>query len=206
MYVNKFNLYLIRHGQSVVNARSDEMGQLHDTPLSLEGQKQVILLHDRFKKEELVFNKIYSSDYKRAIDTAKGINQSYPMLTSALREYSAGDWTGLKRSEILTAEVLMEMNIHNNQFLPPNGESLSQVERRASKWLEEEILYNKDMFDNNIAVFSHGLTIKCLLHYILCFDKSFTWKISIDNTSITHLSFGDKGWKLHSVNDTAHLK
>ena len=206
MYINNFNLYLIRHGQSEVNTRPDEMGQSPDVPLSLEGQQQVIKLHDRFKKDGLIFAKVYSSDYKRAYDTATGIYQTYPIKVPALREYSAGDWTGLKRSETLTPEVLMEMNIHNHQFLPPNGESLSQVERRVSKWLEEDILYNRDMNGNNIAIFSHGMTIKCLLHHIMGFDKSFTWKISIDNTSITHLSFGAKGWALHSINDTSHLK
>jgi broad specificity phosphatase PhoE len=109
------------------------------------------------------------------------------------------------------------MGNFNVNFLPPGGESLSQVERRASKWLDDEIIYNEDMFDKckfysdkgekaKIAVYSHGMTIKTLLHYIVGFDKSFIWKISIDNTSITHLSFGEKGWALHSINDTSHLK
>lgn len=38
------------------------------------------------------------------------------------------------------------------------------------------------------------------------FDKSFTWKIEIDNTSISKLSFGELGWKLHTINDCGHLK
>lgn len=206
--VNHFNLYLIRHGQSEVNMRPDEMGQTGVVPLSDLGMRQAYLLSDRFQKEKLNFDYVFSSDYTRALDTARlslPIGQAIE-LVPALREYSAGEWTGTKRSEVLTFETLFKMNIHNHHFLPPKGESLNQVERRASGWLEDNILYSKIMYGKNIALFSHGMTIKCLLHYVMGFDKSFTWKISIDNTSITHLSFGDKGWMLHSVNDCSHLK
>lgn len=205
---NSFDLYLIRHGQSEVNVFPDLMGQSPTVPLSDLGMKQASLLGQRFQKEKLQFGHVFSSTYKRAIDTAR---LSVPVTqdiiqTAELREYSAGDWTGAKRSETLTIDVLFKMNTHNHHFLPPNGESLNQVERRASKWLEDEILYNKKFYNSKIVLFTHGMTIKCLLHYIMGFDKSFTWKISIDNTSITHLSFSDVGWKLHSINDYSHLK
>lgn len=215
--VNYFNLYLIRHGETKVNAGGDQLGQLGEEPLSELGYKQAGKLWHRFQKERLVFDKIYSSDYQRAFDTAEIATErtfsdtealGKPEITKveALREYSAGDWTGTKRAETLTFETLFKMNLHNMQFQPPNGESLNQVSRRASHWLETEILYNHSLYGKKVAVFSHGMTIKCLLQHIMGFDRGFTWRISIDNTSITHLSFGDKGWMLHSVNDTSHLK
>ena len=124
-------------------------------------------------------------------------------MAAELREYSAGDWTGSQRDQ-LSPEIYSKMNILNNSFLPPNGESLNQVERRASQWLENKILYNPDV-KSDILVFSHGMTIKCLIHYILGFDQSFTWKIKIDNTSITSLKFDQNGWHLLKLNDTSHL-
>jgi broad specificity phosphatase PhoE len=101
-------------------------------------------------------------------------------------------------------------------FQPPNGEALIQVERRASKWLEDNILFNDDMLDEifaanqvgitpNIAIFSHGMTIKCLLHYVMGFDKNFTWRISILNTSVTKLHFDQNGWAVDFINNTSHL-
>jgi broad specificity phosphatase PhoE len=128
-----------------------------------------------------------------------------------LREYNAGDWLGGKREDIFIEAIELRMERLNNTFQPPNGESMNQVERRASKWLEDEILYNKALIQPdmdiplNIAVFSHGMTIKCLLHYIMGFDKNFTWKINIDNTSVTKLSFNHRGWFLNSINDCSHL-
>jgi broad specificity phosphatase PhoE len=108
------------------------------------------------------------------------------------------------------------MGYLNMGFLPPHGESTNMVERRVSEWLEKDILYfeyrgqniNKalDKEHLDIVCFSHGMTIKCLLHYVMGFDKSFLWKIEIDNTSVTKLSFGKQGWKLNYINDTSHLR
>lgn len=216
---NEFNLYLIRHGQSEINAIPDMMGQKADSQLTDLGRRQAKLLRLRFEEQGNNFDYVYSSDYTRALDTAKiAVPKAHIEVTPALREYSAGDWTATKRSEIVTPEVKMRMGYMANAFLPPNGESMHQVERRASTWLEETILYNKDKIleasnrvddewesKMNIAVFSHGMTIKCLLHYIMGFDQSFTWKITLENTSVTHLVFGEEGWRLITINDHAHL-
>lgn len=218
---NEFYLYLIRHGQSEVNVMSDMIGQKEDTKLTTYGMNQACLLGRRITKKEITH--VYSSDLTRAADTCRiALSQSpklnvNPSFHSELREYSAGDWTGAKRSDVHDVPTLLRMAVMTNGFLPPNGESMHMVERRASQWLEDNILYNKNIIkeaaDRNAAglkpmklfVFSHGMTIKCLLHYVIGFDQSFLWKLTIDNTSISKLHFGPKGWRLLTVNDHAHL-
>jgi phosphoserine phosphatase len=217
---NEFNLYLIRHGQSVVNVIPDQMGQDPNTPLTDHGRDQAVLLKRRFEKEGINFLHVFSSDYTRAYDTAKIVMDPHIdtiTLHHDLREYSAGDWKGTRRSQILDHKVLAKMSYLNNAFLPPGGESMNQVERRVSLWMEENILYNKRIQKDalvtresnfprmNIAVFSHGMTIKCLLHHIMGFDKSFTWKLTLENTGICKLVFGEEGWRLITINDHAHL-
>ena len=217
---NEFYLTLVRHGQSEVNANPDRMGQLPTVPLTALGREQAGKLNQRFIKERQYFDYIFASPYTRAHDTAKlavgSPNDERIMLAHDLREYSAGDWTDASRSATITPSVKMTMGYLNHAFLPPNGESLHQVERRASKWLEENILYNPEMYEktweyhtegriNNIVIFSHGMTIKCLLHYIMGFDKHLTWKVTIDNTAISRLYFGKNGWRILSINDSAHL-
>jgi broad specificity phosphatase PhoE len=217
---NAFNLYLIRHGQSAVNILPDQMGQDPDVPLTDHGRLQAKLLRHRLEKEKTGFLHIFSSDYIRAFDTAKIVTEPYDdcvQVYSDLREYSAGDWKGSKRSEVLNPHVITRMGYMNNAFQPPGGESMNQVERRVSRWMEETILYNssiqyeavslreRGLPKMNIAVFSHGMTIKCLLHHIMGFDKSFTWKLTLENTSISKLVFGEEGWRLITINDHAHL-
>jgi broad specificity phosphatase PhoE len=216
---NEFYLTLIRHGQSTVNMTPEIMGQRADVQLSAKGKKQAEALRNRFNNEGENFDYVFASPYTRALDTAKIAtgNKQNIILAEDLREYDAGTWLDANRKEVLTDHVVHKMNVLHSNFLPPDGESLTQVERRASKWLEDNILYNKvisdwaiDARDNkkcpiNIACFSHGMTIKCLLHYIMGFDKSFTWKVTIENTSISKLYFGKDGWRLISINDYAHL-
>lgn len=215
---NEFYLWLIRHGQSVANLNTDLMGQDGETPLTSKGEQQAALLGGFLAKNKEVFDFAFSSTYKRARDTAAIALDYTPGLKiqqfEELREYSAGDWTGVLRSTALTPQVKLRMGAMDHGFLPPNGESLHQVSRRASLWLEEHVLYNTEVQSlarladraANIAVFSHGMTIKCLLHYVMGFDKSFTWKVTIDNTSVSKLYFGKDGWRLLSINDCSHLR
>jgi len=94
-------------------------------------------------------------------------------------------------------------------FKFPNGESLLDVEFIASRWLGKEIVSNP--FTRNdkplkIAIFSHGMTIKCLLHWIMQFDHRMTWKIKTENTSISTVHLKNGEWFIESINDTSHLK
>jgi broad specificity phosphatase PhoE len=214
---NEFTISLIRHGQSETNANPDRMGQLETTPLTDMGRHQAKLLGAKLKREKENFDLIYSSHYTRALDTAILATDYRIILAPELREYSAGDWTDASRSQTINDSIKVQMGNLGHAFLPPNGESLHQVERRASAWLEENILYNKAIQHEaserkrnnkdvlNIALFTHGMTIKCLLHYVMGFDRSFTWKIQIDNTSVSKISFGKDGWRLLSINDCSHL-
>lgn len=219
---NEFYLTLIRHGESTQNAIPDLMGQMPDTRLTEKGKKQAWKLGERLASEMVYPDYVFASTYTRAIETAEITLNHYchpPQieLVEDLREYSAGDWTGKNRKETLSLEVKDRMNMMTHGFLPPNGESLHQVERRASKWLEDRILYNSDIQSEaakrrekkedpiHIFCFSHGMTIKCLLHYVLGFDQSFTWKVTIDNTSLSKLYFGKEGWRLLGINDHSHI-
>lgn len=218
----EFELYLVRHGQSETNVNPDMMGQSPDVPLTKLGKRQAELLGERFATENKEFDYVFSSPYKRAFDTAilstGDLRAEHVSIIRdpRLREYSAGDWTGVSRKETINVQHMLKMGALNHNFLPPNGESLSMVERRASEWLEDRILYNDDMQRVSaekkaegkvlsIIAFSHGMTIKTLLHHVMGFDKNFTWKVSISNTSITQLYFGKNGWGLGSINDFGHL-
>eukprot|EP00250_Pteridium_aquilinum_P018020 c23897_g3_i1 orf=504-1781(-) len=59
----------------------------------------------------------------------------------------------------------------------------------------------------NVAIFSHGLAIKCLLRGVLGSDPHMTHRFNIDNTSMTVLRHSTHhGWQIQRVNDTAHLR
>lgn len=58
-----------------------------------------------------------------------------------------------------------------------------------------------------VAVFSHGMAIKCFLRGILGSGPGMTHKLRIDNTSMTVLKHSTyQGWQIQRVNDTSHLR
>lgn len=175
----------------------------------------------RLAKQQPDFDYVYASPYKRALDTANiALPTRKKIIVPELIEYNAGGWTGASRSQSLTDEVRLSMNYFGACFRPPgeDGESLNMVQRRVTEWLDREILYNKNLlrFSNTLKsknnpkpkliFFTHGMVIKCLLQYVMGFERSFMWKVQIDNTSTTSLSFGREGWRVNNINDCSHLK
>ncbi len=202
------DLYLIRHAESEVNNHEELIGgRSNDSPLSLNGKHQAILLSKRLAN---IFDELYSSTAKRAIDTAQPVGEisGYSIddiiKTPELLELDQGDWEGKPRVEIYTPEVLARINADNWNFTPPNGESQRIVEERMLGWVNKNLV---SRYPGNlvVGVFTHGMAIKCLLRGILGFSSGMTYKIVLDNTSITRLKYSDKGWHLITVNDTAHL-
>jgi broad specificity phosphatase PhoE len=202
-------IFIIRHGESEGNTIPNQIGQDEMSPLTKKGEMQSRKLQKYFDEKNIAFDYVFSSNYARALSTAQIVCGSYANIQIAndLREYSPGNWRGKPRQTVLTTDVRLNMSASGKRFLPPNGESLSMVERRASNWLDENILYNPSMQNSKIALFSHGMTIRCLLHNIMGFDQSFISKISIENTSVTEMYFSlNDGWKINYINKCSHLE
>jgi len=202
--------FLVRHGESERNAKPDLMGQSPEEHLTHWGIEQAKKLgHFLLRGCPETFDRIYASPYRRAKDTADIACANFEnspgiTLVDALREYSAGDMLDKSRKEILSKELLIEMNNLGMNFKFPNGESLYEVEGRVSTWMNS-ILNFETTTPQNILVFSHGMSIKCLLHYVMQFDQKMTWRVKIDNTSITKIRFKDGVWHIEAINSIPHL-
>lgn len=85
-------LYLIRHGESRANEKDVFIGHT-DLELTDLGRKQAKITADYLKN--ITPDVIYSSDLKRAYDTAEAAAKQYGMeicIEPGLREIYAGDW------------------------------------------------------------------------------------------------------------------
>jgi len=206
-------LHLIRHAESVKNTQPHLIGgQAPDTPLTELGRKQAKALGVRFARDGQFFTRMYSSPYVRTMQTTREllntcVGKNAVRTASELVEFSQGEWEDLEREDVYTDDVMYRMASKGADFAPPGGESQRAVIRRASGWLEDEILNNPRLNKGpaDIALVSHGLTIKCLMQYILGFDRNLIWKWTVDNTSISRFRFDKHGWWPEYVNDTAHL-
>jgi broad specificity phosphatase PhoE len=202
------DLYLIRHAESEMNNNSHLIGgRSNSTPLSERGKFQAYMLGQRFKDTGVRFDKIYSSPAVRAHETSRIVSDiiDYPVnniiLSDKLLELDQGGWEGKVRAEILTPELIDLLNRNNWNFKAPNGESQRDVEERMLDIVVNEILGK----DPTVALFTHGMAIKCLLRGIMGFDPAITYKIVLDNTSITRLKYTSRGWHPMTINDSGHL-
>ena len=99
--------------------------------------------------------------------------------------------------------MIDKINNDNWNFTPPNGESQKTVEERMINWVEETLLNNyRD--DSVVGVFTHGMAIKCFLRGVIGFSPKITYKIPLDNTSITRLTYS-KRWDILAIGDSSHL-
>jgi 2,3-bisphosphoglycerate-dependent phosphoglycerate mutase len=206
-------IFFIRHGQTERNINGRHLiGQSSTEPLNETGRNQAKLLGQRLKKDGIVLQDVYSSPYSRALETCKiALGEAYtkenqPTINIAeeLREYSTGEATGKNRGDVITMDVLSEMNELGMHFHYPGGESLFEVEKRTAHWLYSIIQQHKDT-SANIAAFSHSMTLKCLIHYILNFDHRMVWRLDIENTSMSVFEYKLDHWFIKSINDTKHL-
>ena len=151
-------LYLIRH------AMDDEsyVGSWSNVEI-LESEKNKVSKQGRYIKDNLNISKIYSSDIKRAYQTAEIIGEELNLevqIDKNLREQNKGTLTG-KLKSTLSKE---EKNLLENQKIDtvfPKGETLIDLYNRIKKYLEEIEKYE----DNSLIVTHRGVIN--MIYYIL---------------------------------------
>ena len=170
------NILLIRHGQSEWNKLNLFTG-FKNIELSEQGIEEANKAGQNFKNLDIKFNIVFTSELKRAQETAKIIlqnlgqwdflnNEGRIISNINLNERDYGDLTGLNKKE--TAEKFGEEQVHKwrrgYSDQPPNGESLEDVVRRVTKYFEEVIKPAIQSNENdNILIAAHGNSLRSLL-------------------------------------------
>jgi broad specificity phosphatase PhoE len=201
------DLYLVRHGQSDMQNKTNLVcGRSIDSLLSEKGVQQAIKLGIRVEDECIHFDDVYVSTAKRAIDTAINTGFSIDKIipSEEILELSMGEWEGMPRKNVYTQDVYRLINQDCWNFAPPGGESQKQVEERMLKFVNYYVISNEKE-NKTIGLFTHNFAIKCLLRGIMDFSPKMTYKIRIDNTSITRLKYDNRGWHVININDASHL-
>jgi probable phosphoglycerate mutase len=101
---------------------------------------------------------------------------------------------------VYTPEVLAQIYENNWEFKAPNGESQKDVEERIYEWVDTNLIQTS--FMGKVGLVTHGMTIKSFFRKIMSSDARMTYKIKIENTSITQFNYTPaKGWTLERLND-----
>ena len=186
-------LFLVRHGQTQANLEMYYSGQ-SDVPLTDVGREQAKSIRPILEK--IPFDRVYSSDLSRAIDTQMLALPGYTGQRLALiREISVGSLSGKSIPE--TRKALGEEGkrlplIGYAQF---GGESTEELYDRARRFLK---LLEDDPCEN-VAAFAHGGFLSAVLRVVLESDFNRLAAAS-KNCAIHVFEFDGTRWVLRAWN------
>jgi len=179
------DVIFVRHGETLENK-----GGIYgspDTSLSNKGKEQI--LNAKKIVESISFDKVYISPLKRAIETSRILNLN-GVLETRVKEINFGIFEG-KTYEEIKREYPEEAYAWTNDYINyriPKGESLMDLYKRTSNFLEEVVPEDKD-----IIVVTHEGIIKCALCWV--FDNvEYFYRFKVGNGSITTITIND-GYK-----------
>ena len=195
-------LYLVRHAQSLRNARQKST---HDSDLSEIGQEQARRLGSYFKNKHI--DLIYCSTMIRAMNTLKEIlpylKKSKVVYSKEIVEHKMGthgkdsdDWTTF-------AKAASESGKPFHLYKPKGGESLTEVYKRAGKFYKN--LLKKHRKDN-VLVVGHGIFSLYLILNALKLDVLEGKYYSLSNASVSQLDINPTEKVTYfNINDYNHL-
>lgn len=151
-------IYMVRHGESEANAKKIHAGWAQ-VPLTEKGKSDAQKAGETLKK--FSFDKVYSSDLLRSIQTAKiAFPEKDAVLTEYLREISVGEISGKSAEEcvkIYGDEYIK--NKANKNFRFCGGECHEMHLERVRKFFKTVC----DEGNEKVLAFCHEWTIHCMI-------------------------------------------
>ncbi|MFZ5799828.1 MAG: histidine phosphatase family protein [Candidatus Omnitrophota bacterium] len=194
-------LILIRHGTTAWNQQQRYCG-CRDIGLSKAGRLQVRRLH--YKLQGIKFEGIFSSDLKRAIQTAKIIFKDKKITKlRGLREINFGVIEGLRHSEILRIYGAAYTKWLKRPFRNhlPKAEQMGDFRRRVQAAISVIVRKSRG---KTVAVVCHGGTIGVLVSSIV--NKMDFWQYVPKAASVTVVESRNGKLRLIKFNDTVWEK
>lgn len=196
-------LYIIRHGETFGNLNGDGFSETDLTP---KGERQIALLGERFKEENI--DKFYVSPLVRAVKTANAVREYHkntPIIIDSLllEKGTAPDYIGLADEEIKKLCPDAEIN-HRT----PLGEEDDEKAYTRAKGIIEKIKAEND-FESTVVVIAHGTFNSYLVLAALDFPLKENFNFSHVNTGVSLVQYlkenGVIKTKLKFLNDYSHL-
>lgn len=207
------NLYLIRHGQSFVNLKEWEQGNV-DAGLTVLGQRQAAALGAWLPRHIPHVDALYASTMARARETAAAANAAYALpihFDDRLREVGNNrfdhspwpnedlpkDYADFWGSARPFSPVVLKGDL---------GETFMHFRTRVGLFIEEITAAHRGQ---TVLVVCHGGVVEAAFDHIFNIGPWRRCEVWDHNTAVTHFEFvehpGREVWRLHYHNRIEHL-
>ena len=188
-------LFLVRHGRTAINVGNKLQGRI-DHPLDEVGRQQAIEIASVLKN----IDRVISSPLIRAKQTADAFGLPIE-IDQRFIELDYGDFDGVLQKDV-PAPIWSEWR-RNNNFRPPNGETLVELDLRVREALSE-LIYEARL--KNVVVVSHVSPIKAAIAWTIGTEIGSSWRMLLDRASISRIEITENGPSMRGFNDTSHLR
>lgn len=186
-------LFVVRHGQTTANVDKIYSGH-SDVQLTEEGRAQAAALVPIL--ENMTFDRVYSSDLSRAIDTQRlALPGREGIRTPLLREIDVGRAAGYPWGQVPDAPKDWNSKTEADPFARVGGESYAQLDARVGSFLK---MLEADPCDRAVA-FVHNGVIGAVMRNILG-PGIVKGALYSENCAIHAFSFEDGKWRLLAWN------
>ena len=194
--------YIVRHGKTVWNTEKRTQGQKNSelTEQGIEHARQFSR-----KISHMHIDEVYSSDLKRAYETAKIIRPSSEIhLEKGFREINFGLWEGLTIEEIQKnySELYSSWQTSPEEVAFIEGEKIVEAFERVNQafWEIDSKHENK-----HILIVAHAMVIKLLLVGFLDAPINKIFNIVQGNLAMNIVKKKNKKATIVTMNDTSYL-
>ncbi len=195
----------IRHGETAWNVATRIQGQL-DVPLNETGRWQAARVAGALADERI--DAIYSSDLKRAHDTALAVQRELGcaiVSDTGLRERHFGEFEGWTWKEIEERWPQQSERWRRREldFAPDGGESLLQFYARVVDCATRLAAAHPGQ---TLVWLTHGGVLDCLYRAASRIELNAPRSWQLGNASINRLLYTPEGFTLVGWADTYHLE
>lgn len=186
-------IYLIRHSESVDDILNC-YGGVADFELTEDGKNKVKNYSKKFEKYGV--EKIYTSPYKRALNSARILNENIKVdveIVDGIREFNQyGVMSGVNKdlandifSHLLDMEEYKDFGYYNKKTFY-GGERVCEFDARVTTAINEIIEKSKEY--ETIAIITHGGVYRSIFKNVLNVDKKI---IGIEDLATTTINYID---------------
>ena len=188
-----FTVYFLRHGQTDWNRAHRLQGSVSYTSLTDQGRQMAKKTGEGMAAAGLRFDRIYTSPYLRAKETADLVSQSTgpaPVADDRLREMCFGKYEGLHYGAGNYPDENLRRFFEGDaeQYVPQGegAESFFQVQRRLRDFLETE-LKPQDGKVTNVLCVAHSLVLKSLVRELAGDEASASARKTLQPNCCVHI-------------------